>query len=70
MVVPPEEANMFFISLDTTLPESPIPRRQARIIKLMLERIYDQDLSGSEITDLVHGAHNDPAIESHTRVIR
>ncbi|WP_158413996.1 restriction endonuclease [Halorubrum sp. CGM4_25_10-8A] len=70
MVVPPEEANMFFISLDTTLPESPIPRRQARIIKLMLERIYDQDLSGSEITDLVHRAHNDPAIESHTRVIR
>jgi hypothetical protein len=70
MVVPPEKATMFFIALDTSLPESPIPERQARIINLMLERVYNQELSGTEITDLAHGVYNDPTVKSPTRVIK
>ncbi len=70
MIVPPEEANMFRISIDTRMSDSPIPERQARIINLILDRVYNQDLSGTEITDLVLGAYGNHSLKSPTRVIK
>lgn len=52
MIVPPEEGEMFYIAVDTCPDTIPEPARQARIISLIFDQIYDQELSGTEVTCL------------------
>lgn len=59
MIVPIEEGTSFHIAIDTNRDESPTAERQARISKLILDRVYDQKLSGTEVTELGSNYHDD-----------
>jgi Predicted endonuclease distantly related to archaeal Holliday junction resolvase and Mrr-like restriction enzymes len=50
MVVPPEDGEMFYLAVDTSPNTIPEPARQAKIVSLIFDRVYEQDLSGTEAT--------------------
>ncbi|WP_176548242.1 restriction endonuclease [Natrinema sp. CBA1119] len=66
MVMPPKESDTFYLAIETERGERILPQRQAKISSLILEHIYDQPLSGTEVTDMSqnHGK------ELYTRVVK
>jgi hypothetical protein len=50
MVVPPEDGEMFYVAIDTSPNTGPDVKRQAKIISLIFDRVYEQDLSGTEVS--------------------
>lgn len=65
MKVSPEKATTFSVSIDTRSGDTLNPKRQARITKLILDKIYDQELSGTQIREFATHTH-----DTLTRVIK
>lgn len=53
--VPPEEADTFLITIDTSLGETYRAKRQAKISSLILKTIFDRELTGLRVSDGVSG---------------
>jgi hypothetical protein len=66
IIVPLEEGDMFYMCFDTISDKSPSAKRQAKISSMILDRVYDQDLSGTEVS--ASGLSHDG--DSHRRVIK
>jgi len=60
MVVPPEDGEMFYLAVDTSPDMIPEPARQAKIVSLIFDRVYEQDLSGTEVSCFVP-THSGPS---------
>lgn len=56
MIASPDEAEVFSVTFDTGMEKRVSPKRQAKISSLLLNRVYDMELSGTTVSELSMGA--------------
>lgn len=65
MITSPDEADVFAVILDTGAEDRISPKRQAKISSLLLDRVYNKDLSGTTVSEYGTGIGQ----ETFSRVI-